>query len=86
MNFLTALKIAIQLLAVLPEIITTIQKVFPNSAGSDKLSIAKTMIQSVVDSVPGIEASFEAVWKIAEPMIKAIVALYKVDGTIAPKA
>ena len=85
MNFITGLKIAIQLLALLPEIITTIQRLFPNSAGSDKLNIAKTMIQSVVDSAPGIEASFDAVWKIAEPLVNTIVAVYKADGTIAAK-
>lgn len=85
MNFITALKLALQLLALLPEIINTIQKLFPNSAGSDKLNIAKTMIQSAVDLAPSVGASFDAVWKIAEPLVNTIVATYKTDGTIGPK-
>jgi len=86
MNFFAAIKIALQLLAIIPDVILTIQKIFPNTAGSDKLNIAKTMLQSTSAVAPEIATEFDTVWKIAEPVIAAVVTAYKADGTIAPKS
>lgn len=86
MNFFAIIKLAIQLIPILQAIIIAIQQAFPNSAGSDKLAIARTMLQTAAQAAPDIEAEFETVWKLAEPLIASIVLAYHSDGTIAAKA
>lgn len=85
MNFFAAVKLAIQLIPILASIITAIQAAFPNTAGADKLNIAKAMLQTANDVAPDFAAEFETVWTIATPLIAAMVDAFKSNGTIPPK-
>lgn len=85
MNFFAVIKLAIQLIPLLASIITAIQTAFPNTAGTEKLAIAKTMLQAANEIAPDFAAEFDTIWKIASPLITAMVDAFKANGTIPPK-
>jgi hypothetical protein len=81
-QFFNIMKVAMQLLPMMTEMIKTIEGAVPsNGQGAQKLEMVRSMLESAYGQAQGMSVQFSAIWPVLSSMIAGIVALYNSTGT-----
>lgn len=78
MNFIAIIKLVIQLLPMIEQLVAQAEALFPQSGtGAQKLDVVKTAIGSAYTVASGAEGAFEEVWPTINGVVNSIVAAKK---------
>lgn len=78
MQYLIIVKALIELLPIVVQIIKMIEETIPDrNVGTQKLEIARTMIQSAYTTATTYTFAFDQLWPMLQPIINATVATVK---------
>ena len=81
MNLLVAAKTILGLLPAIIDAVKAIEAAFPEGGkGQAKLELVKTTLQTAYDYAEDKVGSFDAVWKMVQPVVGAVVAFANNTG------
>lgn len=75
MNFLAIIKLVIQLMPLIEQLVAQAETLFPQAgAGAHKLEVVKSAIGTAYTTANGAEGAFEQVWPTINGVVTSIVA------------
>ncbi len=81
-NFVTILRLVIQLLPVVIEAIKAVEAAVPQGGqGTQKLEMVRGILQSAYDVAGNLEATFDQLWPVLRSAISGVVSVYNAAGT-----
>jgi len=85
-NFLVILQAFLSIVPLLIQLVKQVEDLFPESGkGKEKAEFVRLALETAFEKVSGVSASFAEVWKVAEPFISKLVALFNSNGTFSKK-
>lgn len=80
-QLLASIKLLVQLLPILIEAIKVIEEAIPGTgAGEQKLSVVRSIFESVYETLPDIEVPLDTLWRTVQSLTSRLVFVFNSTG------